>query len=149
LYRTFDPPEGGQHAFAGANSAVRASWQLLVQQQRNGTWRCVDEHPRLIASNNIPKVSLLLLAEDIKGRSGALCPLIPQFTGQHMGNPSEVSKLHVQGYGKKSMNCRARHTQSFNNRTDRGEWLTAEACQNSRINIIKRRAAMPRFVLHI
>jgi hypothetical protein len=65
-------------------------------------FRCVDKYPRLIASDNIPKVSLLVLAEDTKERSGALCQLIPQFKGQHMGDPSGVSRLHVPGYGKVS-----------------------------------------------
>jgi hypothetical protein len=32
---------------------------------------------------------------------------------------------------------------------DRGEWLMAKACQNSPVNIVKRAAAMFRFVLYI
>jgi hypothetical protein len=62
------------------------SWQLLVQQQPNGTWRCVYEYPRLIASDNIPKMSLLLLAEDIKERSGTLYPLVSQLASMYCGN---------------------------------------------------------------
>jgi hypothetical protein len=42
---------------------------------------CIEEYPQLIASDNIPKVSLLLPAEDIKERLGALCRLSPQFAG--------------------------------------------------------------------
>jgi hypothetical protein len=95
VHRTFDPLEGDQDAFAGANHATRTSWQLIVQRQPNGTARYVDEYPRLIISNNIPKVSFFLLAEDIKERSGALYPLIPQFKCQHMGDQSGVSRLHV------------------------------------------------------
>jgi hypothetical protein len=112
VYKTFDSQEGDQHTFVGANCAPRASRQLPVQRQPNGTWRCVDEYPRLIASDNIPKLSLLLLAEDIKESSGTLYPLIPQFAGQHMGEPSEVSRLHVQGYGTVSMNCRERQARA-------------------------------------
>jgi hypothetical protein len=130
VYKTFDPPEGDQYAFIGADYAVRASWQFLVQGESNGTWRYVDEYPRLIAGDNIPKVSVLL-AEDIKGRSGVLYPLISQLAGQHMEDASKVLRLHVQGYGKVSMNCRRRQGQSLSNRTDRGEWLMAQACQNT------------------
>jgi hypothetical protein len=149
VFITFDPPEGDQHTFIGANCAARASWRLLVQRQPNGTWRCIDEYPQLIASDNILKVSLLLLAEDIKERSGALSPLIPEFAGQYIGDPSEVSSLHFQGYGKVSMNCRRRQVQSLSNPMDRGEWFMAEACQIFRVNIVKRRVAMLRFVSHI
>jgi hypothetical protein len=73
VYNTFGPPEDDQHAFVGADCAARANCQLLVQRKPNETWRYVDEYSRLIANDNIPKVSLLLLAEDIKERSGALC----------------------------------------------------------------------------
>jgi hypothetical protein len=147
--KAFDSPEGDQHAFVRAHCAARASWQLLVQRQPNETWPFVDECPQLIASDNILKVILLLLAEDTKERSGALYPLIPQFAGQHMEDRSELSRLHVQGYGQVLTDCRGRQAQILNNRTDRGEWLMAEACQNSRIYIVKRRAAMLRFVLHV
>jgi hypothetical protein len=54
--------------------------------------------------DNIPKMNLLLLAEDIKGRSGALYSLIHQFAAQHMGDRLKVLRLHVQGSGKVSMN---------------------------------------------
>jgi hypothetical protein len=74
----------------------------------NGTWGCVDDYPPVLARDNIPKVSLLLLAEDIKERSGSLHPLIPQFTGQCMRDLLEVSRLHVEGGGKVSTNCRGR-----------------------------------------
>jgi hypothetical protein len=64
--KTFDPPEGDQQALVGVNCVPRESWQLLVQQQANGTWRCVDEYSRLIAGDDIPKVSFLFLAQYIK-----------------------------------------------------------------------------------
>jgi hypothetical protein len=89
-YKTFDPSEGNQHSLVGGNCAARASWQLFVQRQSNRTWRCVDKYPRLIARDNVPKVSLLLLTEDIKEHPGTLCPLIPQFAGQHIGAPFRV-----------------------------------------------------------
>jgi hypothetical protein len=48
---------------------------------------CVNEYPQLISSDNFQRVSLLWLVEDIKERSGARYPLIPQFAGERMGDP--------------------------------------------------------------
>jgi hypothetical protein len=123
-----------------------ATWQLLAQRQPNGTWRGVDE--RLTNSDNIPKVSLFLPAEDIKERSDPLYPLIPN-SQINTWDPSEVSRLHVQRYDKVLTNRRVRQAQSLGNQTNRGEWLTAGACQNSRVQIVKRRAAVFRFAFHI
>jgi hypothetical protein len=104
--------------FVSADCAPMASWQLTVRRQPNGTWRCVDASPRLIVSDHILKVSLLLLAEDIKKPSGILYQLIPQFADQHMGDPSKVSRLHVQGYGEVWKNCRRRRSQGLSDQMD-------------------------------
>jgi hypothetical protein len=47
------------------------------------------------------------------------------------------------------MTSGGRQAQSLSNRTNPGEWMMAEACQTSRVNIVKQRGAMLRFVLHI
>jgi hypothetical protein len=84
LSNAFDTPKDNKYAFVGADCGSRASWQLFVQQKLNGTWRCLNEYPRLIASDDVMEVNLLSLAEHIKERSGAIDTLFSRFGSQHV-----------------------------------------------------------------
>jgi hypothetical protein len=73
--------EDDEDPVVGVNRGPRASWQLLVQREPNGTWRRANEYPRLVASDDVTKVNHLLLAEQIKERLGTTEALLPQFAG--------------------------------------------------------------------
>jgi hypothetical protein len=91
-------------------------------------------------------MNLPLRMEHIKESSQAIDSLLPQLGSQQVGNPSEISGVHVWGHGEVTMNNRQREAQNLSNRTNCSEWLTAEGCQNSPVNILKRTAAWFHFI---
>jgi hypothetical protein len=118
VYNAFDTPKDNRHAFVGADCGSRASWQALVQRKPNGTWRCLNEYPRLIVRDDIMEVNLLSLVEHIKERSGAVDTLLSRFESQHVGNSLKMSRFHVQEHGEALMSNRRRQAQKLSNRTN-------------------------------
>jgi hypothetical protein len=87
-------PKTGR-AFVSANCAPRTNWQFFIQQQSNGTWRCVDKYSQFITINNLQELIFFMLADHINEPSRGLDRVIWQFAGRHIGAPPELSSLHI------------------------------------------------------